>query len=48
MICPGWPQTMILLISASQVANITDVSTSALLESDNYDQILHTVDQQDI
>jgi hypothetical protein len=25
-ICPGWPQTMILPISASQVARITDVS----------------------
>jgi hypothetical protein len=25
-ICPGWPRTMILLISAAQVARITDVS----------------------
>jgi hypothetical protein len=25
-ICPGWPQTTILLISASQVARITSIS----------------------
>jgi hypothetical protein len=25
-ICPGWPQTMILPISASQIARITDMS----------------------
>jgi hypothetical protein len=25
-ICPGWPQTEILLISASQIARITGVS----------------------
>jgi hypothetical protein len=24
-VCPGWPQTMILLISASHVAKITGV-----------------------
>jgi hypothetical protein len=26
ILCPGWPQTSILSISASQVARITDVS----------------------
>jgi hypothetical protein len=25
-ICPGWPRTSVLLISASQVARIADVS----------------------
>jgi hypothetical protein len=29
-LCPGWPQTTILLISASQVASIIDVSHQCL------------------
>jgi hypothetical protein len=45
-ICPGWPQTLILLLSASQVAGITGVSHGTRLpsyifkcskETENYD-----------
>jgi hypothetical protein len=32
-ICPGWPWTVILLLSASQVARITDLATSVWLEA---------------
>jgi hypothetical protein len=34
-ICPGWPRTMILLISASQVAGIAGVSHRLLAETNS-------------
>jgi hypothetical protein len=44
-ICPGWLQTMILLLSGSWVAGITSVSTGAQLEYNTINCRAHGVEE---
>jgi hypothetical protein len=47
-VCPGWPSTTILLISASQVAGITGVSHWCLAMNVNFVKCFSCINRGDL